>query len=258
MQVVDLYFEEFGSALEQPLIILHGFFASSRNWRQVAEKLSAHFHVYVLDLRNHGASPHHPMMDYPSMTADLLHFMDSHQLTGASLLGHSMGGKIAMWFALNHPERVDKLIVADIAPISYQHSFDKLINALKILPLADIANRKQAELMLADAIPELSYRQFLLQNLTLTENGYSWRIDLDIFYRMAPSIIAFPDTKFLSAYTGESLFLAGKNSDYVRLADINALFPLAKLKVIADAGHWLHVQQPVAFTESVVDFLSSV
>lgn len=255
MATVDLAFEELGCPGDAPLIILHGFFASSRNWRQVAEKLAANFHIYVLDMRNHGASPHHPIMDYPAMAADLLRFMDTRGLSTASLLGHSMGGKVAMWFALNHPDRVDKLIVADIAPVSYTHSFNNLIRALKALPLHEISNRKQAELLLAPHIPELSYRQFLLQNLILKDGVYCWRIDLDIFYRMASNIIAFPSADHLPVYTRKALFIAGEESGFVKADDINLLFPHATLTVIANAGHWLHVQQPGVFIERVGQFL---
>jgi esterase len=255
METVALAFEELGSPDDAPLIILHGFFASSRNWRQVAEKLAASFHVYVLDMRNHGASPHHPLMDYLAMAADLLLFMDTQGLTTASLLGHSMGGKVAMWFALNHPERMDKLIVADIAPVSYKHCFNNLIQALKALPLHEISNRKQAELLLASAIPEIGYRQFLLQNLVLRDGAYCWRIDLDIFYRMAPNIIAFPSVERSAPFTGKTLFLAGEDSGYVKDDDVSALFPDAMLSVIANAGHWLHVQQPGVFIEQVERFL---
>ncbi|WP_262965585.1 alpha/beta fold hydrolase [Methylobacter psychrophilus] len=254
METVELVFEELGNPDDAPLIILHGFFASSRNWRQIAEKLAANFHVYVLDLRNHGASPHHPVIDYPSMAADLLEFMNSQHLKTASVLGHSMGGKVAMWFALNHPERIDKLIVVDIAPISYTHCFNHLIKALKALPLSKISNRKQAELLLATDIPELSYRQFLLQNLILTDGVYDWRVDLDIFLLMAPNIIAFPDVKQLSPYTVKTLFLAGAQSDFVKASDLKTLFPNATLTVVANAGHWLHVQQPDIFIGQVEQF----
>ncbi len=255
MEAVELVFEELGSPGDVPLVILHGFFASSRNWRQVAEKLAAGFHVFVPDMRNHGASPHHPVMDYPSMAADLLQFMDAQGLTTASLLGHSMGGKVAMWFALNHPGRMDKLIVADIAPVSYKHGFDNLIQALKALPLHEISNRKQAELLLAPATPDLSYRQFLLQNLVLKDGAYCWRIDLDIFLLMAPNIAAFPSVEQLTPFTGKTLFLAGEESGYVKADDVSALFPNATLNVIANAGHWLHVQQPGVFIEQVERFL---
>jgi pimeloyl-ACP methyl ester carboxylesterase len=256
MGAVKLAFEEFGDTHQPPLIIVHGFFASARNWRQVAVKLALNFHVYVLDMRNHGASPHHAIMDYPAMAADLRAFMSQHGLKTTHLLGHSMGGKVAIWFALNNADCVDKLVVVDIAPVSYQHSFDGLITALKSLPLHDISNRKHAELLLANAIPDLSYRQFLLQNLILTEAGYGWRIDLDIFYRTAANIVEFPAIE-QRLYHGKTLFIAGANSDYVNADAIRPLFSHAELSVIADAGHWLHVQQPVAFIDKVSAFLTS-
>ncbi|MDO9268040.1 MAG: alpha/beta fold hydrolase [Methylobacter sp.] len=255
METIQLAFEEFGNPDNRPLIILHGFFASSRNWRQIAQRLSARFHVYVPDMRNHGASEHHPLMDYPSMTADLLRFIEERGLETASFLGHSMGGKVAMWLALTNPDRVHKLIVADIAPVSYKHSFDNTVQALKALPLAEISNRKQAETLLAAHIPELGYRQFLLQNLILKDGKYCWRLDLDIFQRMAPNIAAFPNADHLAPFTGKALFIAGSDSDFVKPEDINLLFPEAAFSTIADAGHWLHVQQPDAFTVLVEDFL---
>ena len=256
MAAVTLAYEELGAAMHPPLLILHGFFASSRNWRQVAEKLAVDFHVYVLDMRNHGCSPHNEIMDYVSMTADVLQFMEDHSLSTTSLLGHSMGGKVAMWFALNHPERINKLLVADIAPVSYSHCFNKLIAALKALPLADINNRKQAELLLAPDIPELSYRQFLLQNIILKDGCYRWRIDLDIFQQSAPAIIGFPDTQSVKPYSQACLFLAGSDSGFVTEQDIKPLFPEAKLSVIDHAGHWLHVQQPQVFIAQVHAFLT--
>jgi len=256
METVALAFQELGDLNRPALLILHGFFASSRNWRQVAEKLAVDYHVYVLDMRNHGSSPQNPHMNYLSMTADILRFMDDKGLTIASLLGHSMGGKVAMWFALNHPERVNKLIVADIAPVTYSHCFNKLIATLKALPLAEINNRKQAELLLAEDIPELSYRQFLLQNIVLKDSYYRWRIDLDIFQQSAPAIIGFPDTQLVKPYTKSCLFLAGSESSFVKAEDIKLLFPDAILSVIDQAGHWLHVQQPQTFIEQVQKFLS--
>lgn len=255
MDTVELAFEEFGDPANSPLIILHGFFASSRNWRQVAQRLAERFHVYVPDMRNHGASPHHPLMDYPAMTADLLRFIDDRGLQTANLLGHSMGGKIAMWLALTSPTRVNKLIVADIAPVSYRHSFDNTVMALKALPLAEISNRKQAETLLAERIPELSYRQFLLQNLVLKDGKYGWRLDLDIFQRMAHHIAAFPDAGQLAPFAGKALFIAGGDSDFVQPEAIDSLFPDAALSTLANAGHWLHVQQPDAFIARVEKFL---
>jgi len=208
-------------------------------------------------MRNHGVSPHHVLMDYPAMSSDLLLFMDVHKFNTVSLLGHSMGGKVAMWFALNYPERLDKLIVVDIAPISYTHCFNNFIQALKELPLDQINNRKEAELWLVEHIPEQSYRQFLLQNLILKGGSYSWRINLDTFYRMAPNIIAFPSVESVAPYAGSALFLGGENSGYIKLEDINVLFPNALFNIIANAGHWLHVQQPIVFIEEVESYLGS-
>jgi len=255
MPALPLAFEELGNPDHAPLLIVHGFFASSRNWRLMAEKFASYFHVYLLDMRNHGLSPQHPQMDYPTMTTDVLDFMDRRGLDSVSLLGHSMGGKIAMWLALHHPHRIDHLVVADIAPVSYIHSFDNTINALKSLPLANISNRKQAEQWLAAAIPELSYRQFLLQNLVLQTGHYRWRVNLDVFFNMAPHIIAFPDTEGMLPFYGHALFVAGADSGYVKADDLDKLFPTAKLCFIANAGHWLHVQQPDVFFEQVCCFL---
>ncbi|MCF7988379.1 MAG: alpha/beta fold hydrolase [Methylovulum sp.] len=257
MMSLTLNFESAGNPNHPALIILHGFFASSRNWRQIAEKLAENYRVLVPDLRNHGASPQHSVMDYPSMTADLVQFIDQQQLSQVSLLGHSMGGKLAMWFAFQHPAQLNKLIVADIAPVTYPHSFDRLINALNALPLAQLSNRKQAELLLAEAIPELSYRQFLLQNLILENAQYRWRINLDFFRANASSIAGFPDTSQLCPYEQPALFLAGANSNYVSANDIAVLFPQAIFRQIPDAGHWLHVQQPAAFISQVLDFLDA-
>lgn len=255
MKTVTLAFEQFGSPTDTPpLIILHGFFAAARNWRQIAQQLAAHFLVYVPDCRNHGASPHHADMDYPLMAADVVAFMEVRHIEQAYLLGHSMGGKTAMWCALHYPEKITKLIVADIAPVSYTHSFDKLLIALQSLPLAEIDSRKQADEYLAPLITELSYRQFLLQNLVAHEGHYRWRIDLDIFKATATNIVAFPETENLPPYQGDTLFLTGAQSNYVN-APSYAAFPQAHFYAIAKAGHWLHVQQPTIFVQRVTDFL---
>jgi pimeloyl-ACP methyl ester carboxylesterase len=253
---MELAFEQFGNVENPPLIILHGFFASSRNWRACAEKLAAFFCVYVLDARNHGTSPHSEIMNYETMAADVEHFITQNNLQNITLVGHSMGGKTAMWFALNYPHLVQNLIVVDIAPISYKHSFEPLINALKSLPLSELKNRKQAELLLADIIPELSYRQFLLQNLVLKSGGcYEWRIDLDIFQDNAANILLFPAIENVSQFIKPTLFLAGGNSKYIKENSTEMLFPFAKIQVIPNAEHWIHVQQPEAFLNAISRFL---
>lgn len=256
---MELAFEEFGSSHQPPLIILHGFFASSRNWRHIARKMSENFHVFVLDLRNHGLSPHSGQMTYPLMATDLENFLDQQQLPSATILGHSMGGKVAMWFALTQPERMDNLVVVDIAPVTYTHSFNNIIQALQALPLQQIKNRKQAENYLQDPIPELFIRQFLLQNLTLKETGYAWRIDLDILNTAQQTIIAFPDVAQASAFTGKTLFLSGGKSDYINTDHhplLSRLFTESEIQILPDAGHWLHAEQPELFLSAIDKFFA--
>jgi pimeloyl-ACP methyl ester carboxylesterase len=232
-----LFYEEYGEVSSPPLIILHGFFASARNWRQIAKKLAEYHHIYILDMRNHGQSPHNSLMDYPTMAEDIVQFLKSKEIRRANIIGHSMGGKVAMYLALNNPDIINKLIVADISPTSYQHSFDEIIQALKSIPLAEINNRKQADDFLSGAIPELSFRQFLLQNLVLNEGHYQWRINLDFFAANADNIIAFPAINSFNPYLDKVLFLGGGNSKYIKEDDVYSLFPNADIQKIENAGH---------------------
>lgn len=255
---MNLNYDQFGNSAAPPLIILHGFFASSRNWRQIARFLAENYCVYVLDLRNHGASPHHPVMDYPSMTADVLEFLDMLGLSQVSVLGHSMGGKVAMWLALNFPDKVNSLIVADIAPVRYNHHFQGIIDSLKAVPLDQMRSRKQVEEFLSDSIPELSFRQFHTQNLHTVDGQLHWKIDLDFFADNALTIPAFPNTHSVKPYQNRALFITGEDSNYVLPDHENAvmsLFPWAKIRSIKNAGHWLHVQQPQLFLDSVENYL---
>ncbi|PKD41231.1 alpha/beta hydrolase [Methylomonas sp. Kb3] len=254
MTTIELAYDSFGEPGDTPLLIVHGFLAASRNWRSVAKRLAEQRHVYVLDMRNHGSSPHAEVLDYPSMAADLLAFMDSHGIHSAHLLGHSMGGKAVMWFALHHPQRVAGLIVADIAPVSYQHSFDDLVDALSRLPVNSIGNRKQAEEALAEAVPDLAYRQFLLQNLLLKDGNYYWRINLDIIQKNAHHIVGFPEVGE-RRFVRSVLFIGGGNSKYLDEEAIYAVFPQAKIAKIPDTGHWLYVEAPDAFCRLVEDWL---
>ncbi len=258
MQTVSLHFEEYGTDNEFPLIILHGFFASNRNWRFIAKQLSDRYHVFNVDLRNHGSSLHHELMDYPSMAHDLKAFIDAHGLAPAHILGHSMGGKVAMWFALHFPAMLQKLIVVDVAPMSYEHSFDPLIDALKALPLNQLLNRKQADEWLSPAIENAEFRQFLLQNLVLQEGSFQWRINLDYFKTAGPFIVGFPDLPESLQLKASTLFIKGEQSNYVHETQVYRFFPHAIVATIANAGHWLHVEAPEAFLTSVNDFLNEV
>lgn len=256
MKSVELVYEVYGDANSCPLIILHGFLASSRNWRTIAKRLSQSNRVYVLDMRNHGASPHAEQMDYPEMAYDIACFMDNLGLQKTHLLGHSMGGKIAMWFALQYPYRVKKLIVADIAPVHYNHSFDVMIQSLKQLPLDQITNRKSAELYLAQSIPDTRFRQFLLQNLLLKDGNYCWRINLDIIQKTAHHIVAFPEYSE-QYFIDKALFIAGEHSDYIDLNSVFKVFPKAEVVTIPDTGHWLYVEAPDEFCQIINDWMLS-
>jgi pimeloyl-ACP methyl ester carboxylesterase len=221
--------------------------------------LADRFQVYVLDLRNHGESPHSMEMDYPAMAADVVRFMDSFALSSGVVLGHSMGGKVAMWLALNYADRVSELVVVDIAPVTYRHSFDMILQALQALPLEEVNNRKQALELLSSAIPEQSYRQFLLQNLQLVDGKYCWRIDLDIFTHTASAIPAFPSVELMPAFVRPALFIAGGNSLHIKpeySGTIKALFPTSEITTLPDTGHWLHAENPSAFIKKVKDFLN--
>ena len=252
---------KFGEGPE--LLILHGLFGSSSNWRTIANALSSSFTVYTLDARNHGNSPWQDSMTYHEMANDVAHFLDHHQIERAHVLGHSMGGKTAMTFALNHPHRVDHLIVADISVRANQHlgEHERSINAMQGLDLSNLAQgRKQAELYLSEKLNEPSpVIHFFLQNLVIREKVARWRINLPVIKHSLNSIMSKIDTRDDSTFSGKSLFLYGKNSDYVPVQDhelIRQLFLNAAIYGIDNAGHWLHAEQPVEFTEKVKEFLS--
>lgn len=251
MNPVDLAFEVFGNPEAAPLIILHGFLASSRNWRSIAKQLAEHHYVYVLDMRNHGASPHAENMDYPAMACDVLWFMNVRGIEKAHVLGHSMGGKVAMWFSLAYPNRLGKLMIADIAPVSYDHSFSPMIQTLKQLPLDQLANRKQAEQYLSDQIPDAAFRQFLLQNLLLKNGVYYWRINLDILERTAHHIVGFPSDAGEETFASPALFIVGEHSSYVEPGAVFTKFPKAEIVEIPGTSHWLYVEAPDEFCKLI-------
>ena len=257
MSGLELNFESFNSVSPvTPLLILHGFFASARNWRGLAKRFSEQRPVYVLDLRNHGSSPHDSQMDYPQLAEDVLAFLDRHHIIQADFLGHSMGGKVAMWLALHQPERIRQLIIADISPVSYSHCFEHTISSLRALDLDTLSNRKQAEENLAEAIPDLSYRQFLLQNLLLEQGQYRWRVNLDYFQANAAYIVAFPDLSEGLVLQKPVLFLSGEQSYYIRPEAIFSLFPQAQIVELAGTGHWLHIDAPQDFLRLSEDWLN--
>ncbi|MCC5859207.1 MAG: alpha/beta fold hydrolase [Ectothiorhodospiraceae bacterium] len=243
----------------EPLLILHGLFGSGSNWRRIARGLEPHRRSYLVDLRNHGQSPHDPVMTYPAMTKDVLRLLDHLGLERANLLGHSMGGKVAMWLALTHPERVQRLVVADIAPIPYPDDGDHgaLIKALLALDLDRLRSRAEATERLADRIPSLGIRQFLLTNLEKHEGTWRWRIPLRYLRDSLDTIRGFPATD--RRFPGPALFLHGGESPYVRdnaHPVIRDLFPGAEIVTMPGCGHWLHAEDPSGFSRQVADFLA--
>lgn len=244
----------------QPLLILHGLFGSSSNWASHAKWLSQQFDVILPDLRNHGRSFHAPEMSYPTMASDVLRLLDALELESILLLGHSMGGKVAMTLALQAPQRVQALVAADIAPVTYDErdSNRPLIAAMQQLDLTQVQSRTDASNALAAAIPSLPVRQFLLTNLQRGSDGYQWRIPLATLNDQLTALEGFPELD--GRYEKPSLFLYGEASNYVTAAarePILRYFPNAQLQGIPQAGHWLHAEQAEAFAAALGQFLSS-
>ena len=240
---------EYGDAALPKLLIAHGLFGSARNWGVISKRLSDVRHVVAADMRNHGESPRYPSQSYADMAGDLDALLDGP----ADVLGHSMGGKAAMVMALAHPDKVRRLVVADIAPVAYEHSQSHHIAAMKALDLDRIETRSQAGEML-DADDEV--RDFFLQSLDV--QGKRWRLNLDVLEQEMPKILGFPDVS--GQFAGPALFLTGAASDYVQPEHrdrIKALFPKARFAKISGAGHWLHAQQPRAFEQTVRAFLTA-
>ena len=253
---MQLNFQKYGTGF--PLIILHGLFGALDNWQMVARKLAEHFAVYVIDQRNHGASPHSDVFNYEVMAEDLLEFMATHDLPRAHLLGHSMGGKTAMQFALLHPGRTEKLIVADIAPKTYPPWHVPIFEALLALDLSQYRSRKEIGDALESGIPEAQVRQFLLKNLATNPDGsYRWKINLEGIYRNYGALsgeLAVGGRKF----ERPALFIRGEHSDYILDSDeesIRQIFPRAQFATVQNAAHWLHAEKPIEFTNFILSFL---
>lgn len=241
-----------------PVVILHGLFGSLSNWNPVAKALADHFRVISVDLRNHGGSEHTEHMSYPNMVEDLRALVDDLELSAVNFIGHSMGGKAAMGFALTHPELINKLIVADVAPASYTPGFQDYIAAMQALPLASLNTRNEAEQYLSKVVPAPSIRQFLLQNLVRGDNGFAWRINLKAIGNDLETLAGFPENWPHRSYAGPVCFLAGEHSTYIgpeHHGIIAGLFPASRLHVIEDAGHWLHAEQPEAVINHISAFL---
>ncbi|MDN5848141.1 MAG: alpha/beta fold hydrolase [Nitrococcus sp.] len=240
-----------------PLLFLHGLFGSASNWRRHARDLAERYRVLLPDLRNHGRSPHASSMDYRAIAGDVIGLLDAEGLDRVALVGHSMGGKVAMALALTRSERVAALVVADIAPIAYGPHLHDYVAAMCRLNLATIDSRAEADQALASAVADTMVRQFLLTNLERHPQGYRWRIPLDILAHQMPLIEGFPE--LAASFSGPTLFVHGGHSDYVTEQHhgiMRELFPEAEIASIAEAGHWLHVEAAQRFTELLAGFLA--
>jgi pimeloyl-ACP methyl ester carboxylesterase len=242
-----------------PLAILHGLFGSQRNWGSIAQRLAGRHRVVALDLRNHGASPWADGMDYVAMAEDVRTTLHALGYSRFALLGHSMGGKTAMTAALLYGAEVERLVVADIAPVGYPPRHLGHVRAMRELDLAGLRRRSDADARLLPAVPDPAERAFLLQNLVLGDDGARWRLNLAAIERAMPELVGFPELPPPAIYRGPALFVAGELSDYLRPEHepaIRRFFPQARIARIADAGHWLHAERPQAFLDLVEPFLA--
>jgi len=254
----QLFYRELGEENAQPLIILHGLFGSSDNWLTLGKRFAEFFHVFIIDQRNHGQSFQSDEFSYELMASDLVEFYQENNLNSAHVLGHSMGGKTAMEFAVNNAILIDKLIVADIGPKAYPPHHQTILKGLFSIDLGKLQSRKEADTLLSNYIPEIGVRQFLLKNLTRNSNGFAWRINLE---GIAKNIEEVGKGINQNAHFSErSLFVRGGNSDYVLDGDFNqihSIFKNATIATIANAGHWLHAEQPEQFMALSLEFLNN-
>ena len=254
-----LHYREFGQG--QPLMILHGLFGSGRNWQSLARALAANYRVITPDLRNHGQSPHAAAMHYQAMAADIIALERQLRLKDTLLLGHSMGGKVAMSAMLTGPDRFKACVIADIAPVNYTHDFSALVEAMHSLPLAGLKDRNMAEARLAATIGDAALRSFILQNLVRAGGGWRWRINLAGIRAQLATLRGFPPALAGQSSVAPSLFIGGAESDYAIDRDRAAIlrhFPNAQIKMIAGAGHWLHADQPAEFLRELSAFIEFV
>jgi pimeloyl-ACP methyl ester carboxylesterase len=252
---MELFYRMHGEG--EPLIILHGLLGSSDNWQNLAKRFSSSFRVYTPDLRNHGQSPHHDKMDFNVLNEDLLEFIQRMELSEINIIGHSLGGKTAMNFALKNPGSVKNLVIVDIGPWYYDVVHDRYIDSMLKLDLESFSRREEIDMAFSKDIANPVIRQFLLKNLKRDERGkFVWKINLDIIKRNLPDLgepvvseIPFPKP---------TLFIAGGKSEYVKpkdIGDIQSLFPAVKVVFFENAGHWVHADEPERFYKTVMEFL---
>ncbi len=261
---MELFFRKYGEG--PPLIILHGLYGSSDNWVSIGRKLAENFEVFLIDQRNHGRSPHSSEHNYQILKEDLIGFMNKQSIEKAIIIGHSMGGKMAMFFAADYPERISHLIVADISPRSYKTTnsaqllaHNTIIKAMYNIDIYGITSREDIDIILAKSIPEPRIRQFLLKNIKRSkDNEYSWSLNIKTIKNELVNIMDGLNENQTEITGFPILFLKGENSDYILKEDekiIQKIFPYADLETIPNTGHWMHAEQPEIFIKKITDFI---
>ncbi|RUO22207.1 alpha/beta hydrolase [Aliidiomarina iranensis] len=238
------------------VVLIHGLFGDLDNLKSISRALQSAYHVVNIDLRNHGESPWCETMTFMEMAADIEALLDKLEISKAHILGHSLGGKVAMEFALEHPDRVHSLIIADIAPVAYEPSHNSILDALEALDISAIKSRQEADKALADAISEKGVRQFLLKNLYKENNKWQWRMNIEGLRNCYEDLIGEPAQQ--GQFDAPVLFIRGGDSDYIQAEHRDAIlnrFPQAESKTINGTGHWLHAEKPAVFNGLVERFL---
>jgi len=253
---MKLFYRHYGEG--QPLIIMHGIFGISDNWVTIGRKLAEKFSVYILDLRNHGQSPHSDTFNYIAMMEDLQEFIEDHQLENPILIGHSMGGKVAMHYSLEYPDDVNSLVVVDISMRKYPHRSNhiSMIEAMLAVDFDKVEKREDVEEQLAKAIPSKPIRLFVMKNLERTQaNHFKWRINLQALNDNISHV--FEGVEHPGIYENPALFIRGGRSDYISDEDMDKIwqhFPGATLKTIKGASHWIHAEAPDELCAMLSDF----
>jgi pimeloyl-ACP methyl ester carboxylesterase len=249
-----LHYKEIGEG--KPLVILHGLFGTSDNWQTHAKKLGEYFRVILVDQRNHGHSPWSEDFTYEHLADDLERLIVHLEIEQFILIGHSMGGKTAMYYSQKYPNRLEKMVVVDIGIKRYPMHHNEIIKGIKSIDLSNIASRSAAEHAMLPFVDSYGVRQFLLKNLYWIEKGkLAWRMNVDVLEREMEEILAPIPT--IEVWT-PTLFLRGAMSNYILDEDwdaIEEIFPDATLETIENAGHWVHSEQPEEFIEKVLGFI---
>jgi pimeloyl-ACP methyl ester carboxylesterase len=258
---MKLFFREYPAAKPNApvMIIMHGLFGSCDNWLTQAKLFAQDYHVFTIDQRNHGLSPHSDDFDYTFMVKDLVEFIADHQLHNPIIIGHSMGGKTAMNFAIAHPDKLERLIVVDIAPRPYNLEHYTIADGLNAITIDSLTSRNEADEQLARFVPEADVRQFLLKNLQRKpEGGFSWKINLKVITAKLGNVGV--DLHYKGTFDKPTLFIKGNRSNYIKDSDANLIlqyFPQAKLEGI-DTGHWVQAEKPQEFVTLVHNYLQSL